>query len=191
MYSTSDFRNGLKILLDEVPFEIVYFQHVKPGKGGAFVRTKLRNLRNQSILEKTFRATERVGRPDIKDIEMQFLYADDSAYHFMNTENYEQMGVQAEVVADQRPFLKENTVVRILLFNDEVISLELPAFVVLKVTRCDPGLKGDTVSGATKPAELETGASIQVPLFVNEGDFLKVDTRSGDYIERVQEDGSK
>lgn len=184
MYSTSDFRNGLKILLDEVPYEIVYFQHVKPGKGGAFVRTKLRNLLNASILEKTFRATEKVGVPDIMDVQMQFLYADD-AFHFMNLENYDQIQVQPDIVGDNALFLKENTVVQILLFKGEVVSLELPAFVELEVTECEPGARGDTVSGASKPAKLETGATVQVPLFINQGDTLKVDTRTGEYVERV------
>ena len=184
MYSTSDFKNGLKILMDGVPFEIVYFQHVKPGKGGAFVRTKLRNLLSSSVLEKTFRAGEKVGVPDVMDVEMQFLYTDDS-YHFMNTENYEQISVSGDVVGDNSLFLKENTVVRILLFNGEVISLELPAFVELEVVDCEPGVKGDTVSGASKPAKMETGASVQVPLFINQGDVLKIDTRSGEYVERV------
>lgn len=184
MYSTSDFKNGLKILLDGVPFEIIYFQHVKPGKGGAFVRTKLRNLKNQAVVEKTFRSTEKVGVPDIADAGMQFLYADEQ-YHFMNNETYEQMSVAPELVGDAALFLKENTNVRILLFNGEIISLELPAFVVLKITECEPGVRGDTVSGASKPAKLETGAKVQVPLFVNEGENIRVDTRTGEYIERA------
>lgn len=184
MYSTSDFRNGLRILLDTVPFEIVYFQHVKPGKGGAFVRTKLRNLKTGSVLEKTFRAGEKCEVPDIADADMQFLYSDDS-FHFMNMESFEQLSLPREAIADKALFLKENTVVKVLLFNGEVMSIDLPAFVELRVERCDPGVRGDTVAGATKPAVLETGATVQVPLFVNEGDKLKIDTRSGDYVERV------
>ncbi len=184
MYSTSDFRNGLKILLDGVPYEIVYFQHVKPGKGGAFVRTKLKNLMSKSILEKTFRSSEKVGVPDVSDVNMQFLYADET-YHFMNTENYDQISVPTDVVGDNSLFLKENTVVRILLFNSEVITIELPSFVELEVTECEPGVKGDTVSGAFKPATLETGATVQVPLFINQGDVLKIDTRSSTYVERA------
>lgn len=184
MYSTSDFRNGLKILLDGTPFEISYFQHVKPGKGGAFVRTKLRNLLTNTTVEKTFRAGEKVGIPDISELSMQYLYSDD-AFHFMNTENYEQLAVPAETVGDSALYLKENEVVKVLLFNGRVINIELPAFVVLAVAQCDPGLRGDTVSGATKPAKLETGATVQVPLFINEGDSVKVDTRSGIYIERA------
>ena len=184
MYATSDFRNGLKILLDEIPYEITYFQHVKPGKGGAFVRTKLRNLKNGSVVEKTFRSSEKVGVPDISDVDMQFLYADDS-FHFMNTETYDQIAIPTDVVGDRALYLKENTVVRILLFNGEVISIELPSFVELEVTECEPGVKGDTVSGASKPAKLETGASVQVPLFINQGDVLKIDTRTSTYVERV------
>lgn len=184
MYATSDFRNGLKILLDGTPFEIVYFQHVKPGKGGAFVRTKLRNLLGGNILEKTFRSSEKVGRPDISEVEMQFLYSDD-VYHFMDMESYDQIPVTPEVIGDSRLFLKENTVVKMLKFNGEVISIDLPAFMTLKIGQCEPGVKGDTVSGATKPAVLETGARVQVPLFLSEGDLIKVDTRTGDYIERA------
>ncbi len=184
MYSTSDFRNGLKILLDGVPYEITYFQHVKPGKGGAFVRTKLKNLLSNSVVEKTFRSSEKVGVPDISDVDMQFLYADDS-FHFMNTASYDQISVPQDVVGDNSLFLKENTIVRILLFNSEVINIELPAFVELEVSECEPGVKGDTVSGAFKPAKLETGATVQVPLFINQGDVLKIDTRSSSYVERV------
>ncbi len=184
MISTSDFRNGLKILIDNVPYEITYFQHVKPGKGGAFVRTKLRNLTNQSVVEKTFRAGEKVGKPDISEVNMQYLYSDGS-YHFMNLESYEQLAVEEKAVGDSKNFLQENMEVRVLLFNGEVLSLSLPASVELVISKCDPGLKGDTVSGATKPATLETGAVIQVPLFVNEGDKVKVDTRSGEYLERA------
>ena len=184
MYSTSEFRNGLKILMDGKPYEIVYFQHVKPGKGGAFVRTKLKNLRGGNVVEKTFRSGEKVERPDISDIEMQFLYSDDS-YHFMNTGTYEQIALHAEVIGDSRLFLKENMMVKILMLGDEVLNIELPSFVNLKITHCEPGVRGDTVSGATKPATLETGAKVQVPLFVNEGEEIRVDTRSGEYIERV------
>lgn len=184
MYSTSDFRNGLKILVDNTPYEIVYFQHVKPGKGGAFVRTKLRNLFNRSVVEKTFRASEKVGVPDVADVEMQFLYADDS-FHFMNTETYDQLALTEEVVGEAAKYLKESSNITARIYNGKVIGVELPQFMELVVSRCDPGLRGDTVSGATKPATLETGATVQVPLFINEGDKLKVDTRTGSYIERV------
>lgn len=184
MYSTSDFRNGLKLLIDGVPFEITYFQHVKPGKGGAFVRTKLRNLKVGTTVERTFRAGEKFEVPDMEDVTMQFLYADDM-FHFMNSASYEQIAVPREVVGDTALYLKENTDVRVLLFNGEVLSIELPTSVILKITRCDPGVRGDTVSNATKPATLETGATVQVPLFVNEGENIKVDTRTGTYLERA------
>ena len=184
MYSTSDFRNGLKILVENVPYEIVYFQHVKPGKGGAFVRTKIRNLLSSSVLEKTFRAGEKVGVPDIVEEDAQFLYADDDSYHFMNNSTFEQTPVGLDVVGDDKRFLKENTDVKLLSFNGKVITVSLPQFVTLQITSCEPGVKGDTVSGATKPAVLETGATVSVPLFINEGEQIKVDTRSGEYIER-------
>ncbi|MCL4142842.1 UNVERIFIED_CONTAM: hypothetical protein GTU68_060573 [Idotea baltica] len=184
MYATSDFRNGLKILIDGVPYEITYFQHVKPGKGGAFVRTKIRNLTNNSVIDKTFRSSEKVGIPDISQEQMQFLY-EDGDFHFMNTSTYDQMNVPREAIGDKALFLKENDTVGVLLFEGKVINVELPAFAELVVTSCEPGVKGDTVSGASKPATLETGASVQVPLFINEGDVLKIDTRSGEYVERV------
>lgn len=184
MYATSDFKNGLKILMDELPYEIVYFQHVKPGKGGAFVRTKLRNLKNNSIVEKTFRSGEKVGRPDMEDVDMEFLYSDDD-YHFMNTSTYEQIQVSESMVGDAKNYLVENTQVRVLLWNGGVLAIELPVSVVLDVTECEPGVRGDTVSGATKAAVVQTGASFQVPLFVNVGDRIRVDTRSGSYIERA------
>lgn len=184
MYSTSDFRNGLKIEMDKIPYEITYFQHVKPGKGGAFVRTKIRNLRNSAVIEKTFRAGEKVGKPDIQSMDMEFLYSDDM-FHFMNTTSYEQMAVAPDIVGDAKNFLTENVGLKLLVYNGEVISIELPASVELTITECEPGVKGDTVSGATKSATLETGATLQVPLFINEGEKIKVDTRTSNYIERA------
>ena len=184
MIATSDFRNGLKILIDNVPYEITYFQHVKPGKGPAFVRTKLRNLLSKTTVEKTFRAGEKVGKPDISEVEMQFLYSD-SAYNFMNNETFDQMAIEPDAVGEASNYLTENMIVRVVLFNGNVISIDLPAFVELQITETDPGLKGDTVSGATKPATLETGAVVQVPLFINVEDKVRIDTRSGEYIERV------
>ena len=185
MYSTSDFRNGLKILYDDVPYEITYFQHFKPGKGGAFVRTKLRNLLNGSIIENTFRAGEKVGKPDISLEQMQFLYADDDSFHFMNTTTFDQTALSSDVVGDNALFLKENLSVDVLFFNGSVINIDLPVFVELEVAECEPGVRGDTVSGATKAAKLETGATVQVPLFINQGETIKVDTRSREYVERV------
>ena len=184
MYSTNDFRNGLKILLDGKPYEIAYFQHVKPGKGGAFVRTKIRSLRDGSVIEKTFRSGEKVDKPDISDVEMQFLYCDGD-YHFMDTETFEQMSLPEKTLGDSRYYLTENMMVKILMMGGEILNIDLPSFVNLKITYCEPGVKGDTVTGATKPATLETGAKVLVPLFVNEGETIKIDTRTGEYIERV------
>ncbi|MCC6932514.1 MAG: elongation factor P [Deltaproteobacteria bacterium] len=184
MYSTNDFKNGLKILLDGKPYAITYFQHVKPGKGGAFVRTKIRNLRDGSVIERTFRSGEKVDKPDISDVEMQFLYCDGD-YHFMDTQSYEQISLSEKVIGDSKYYLTENMMVKILMMSGEVLNIDLPSFVNLKITYCEPGVKGDTVTGATKPATLETGAKVQVPLFVNEGEMVKIDTRSGEYIERV------
>jgi len=187
MYSTPDFKKGLKIEIDGTPYLIVDFQHVKPGKGGAFVRTKIKNLLSGSVVDKTFRAGEKVGKPDVKQSSMQFLYSDGDGYHFMNLESYEQIVVSEDQLGDDRLLLKENTVVEIVEFNGKVIGLELPNFVVLQVVETEPGMKGDTATGATKPATLETGAKINVPLFINEGDILKIDTRTGSYVERAKE----
>ena len=187
MYSTPDFKKGLKIELDGTPFVIVDFQHVKPGKGGAFVRTKLKNLLSGSIVDKTFRAGEKVGKPDINQSNMQFLYSDGEGYHFMNVDTYDQVQVPEEEIGSDKDYLKENTIVEVLEYNGRVIGIDLPNFVTLKVAEAEPGVKGDTATGATKPAKMETGAEINVPLFINEGDLLKIDTRTGDYVERVKE----
>jgi elongation factor P len=182
---TSQFRNGLKIELDGEPFTIVFFQHVKPGKGGAFVRTKVRNLRTGRVLDRTFRAGERVDEADVEERTMQYLYQDGDHYVFMDTQSYEQTHFSPEQVGDARRFLKENLEVSVVFWRGRPIGVELPSFIEAVVTRCDPGVKGDTASGATKPATLETGAVLQVPLFVKEGDVLRVDTRTGEYVERV------
>ena len=187
MYSTSDFRNGLKIEIDSVPYVVVYFQHVKPGKGGAFVRTKLKNLMSGGVVEKTFRAGEKIGKPDINESNMQFLYSDGESCHFMNVESYEQIAVPDKQLGDDKKFLKENTVVSIIEYRGKVIGIDLPNFVNLRVETAEPGIKGDTATGATKPATLETGAVVNVPLFINEGDVLRIDVRSGEYMERVKE----
>jgi len=187
MYSTPDFKKGLKIELDGAPFVIVDFQHVKPGKGGAFVRTKLKNLLSGSTVDKTFRAGEKVGKPDINQSNMQFLYSDGEGYHFMNVDTYDQIQVPEEEIGSDKDYLKENTIVEVLEYNGRVIGIDLPNFVTLKVAEAEPGVKGDTATGATKPAKMETGAEINVPLFINEGDLLKIDTRTGDYVERVKE----
>ena len=187
MYSTPDFKKGLKIEIDSVPYIIVEFQHVKPGKGGAFVRTKLRNLLSGSVVDRTFRAGEKVGKPDVRESSMQFLYSDGEGFHFMNNETYEQIAMSEEQVGDDSRFLIENTVADVLEYNGKVIGVALPNFVNLKVVETDPGFKGDTATGGTKPAKLESGAAVNVPLFINEGDLLKIDVRSGQYVERVKE----
>jgi len=186
MYDTSDFRNGLKIEIDGTPFEITEFLHVKPGKGGAFVRTKLKNLQTGAVLSKTFRSGEKVGKPDLVERHMQYLYQQGTDYVMMDLENYEQFNIPESVVGDDRKFLKEDMELDVLFYNNQPITLALPIFVELVVTQTDPGLKGDTASGGSKPATLETGAVVQVPLFISEGEKVRVDTRTGEYITRVK-----
>ncbi len=182
---TSQFRNGLKIELDGEPYTMTYFQHVKPGKGGAFVRTKVKNLKNGKVLDRTFRSGEKVDEADVSERRMQYLYQDGDALVFMDNETFEQTPFSAEQVGDARKYLKENLDVEVLFWRGKPINIELPAFIEALITQCDPGLKGDTASGATKPATLETGAVVQVPLFVKEGERIRVDTRTGVYVERV------
>jgi elongation factor P len=182
---TSQFRNGLKIEIDGEPFIITYFQHVKPGKGGAFVRTKIRNLRTGRVLDRTFRSGERVEEADVEDRKMQYLYQDGESYVFMDQESYEQIPLGADSLGDAVKFLQENLDVAVLFWRGKPINVEIPAFIEAVVSQCDPGLKGDTASGATKPATLETGAVVNVPLFIKEGERIRVDTRSGEYVERV------
>ena len=185
MYSTPDFRRGLKIEINDEPFTIVSFQHVKPGKGGAFVRTKLKNLLNGNVVDRTFRSGEKVGKPDIEEKEMQYLYTDGD-FHFMDNDTYEQTALAADLVGDDKDFLQENSTVTVLFYKGRVVNLELPTFVILEVTEAEPGLKGDTASSVTKPVTVETGARINVPLFINPGNRLKIDTRTGEYMERVK-----
>jgi elongation factor P len=182
--STAEFKKGLKIVFDGQPYAIVDFQHVKPGKGGAFVRTKLKHMRQGRVIDNTFRSGEKVELVDFEEKHMQFLYRDD-AYHFMDTESYEQISMSADHVGDARLYLKENTEVDVLYIDGAPATVELPNFVELAVARTDPGVRGDTAQGGTKPATLETGAVVQVPLFMNEGDVLKIDTRTGEYLGRV------
>ncbi len=182
---TSQFRNGLRIELDGEPFAITYFQHVKPGKGGAFVRTKVKNLLTGRSQDKTFRAGERVQEADVEDKQMQFLYRDGEDLVFMDNQSYEQTPFPSEVVGDGVKFLKENIEVSVLFWRGKPVNVELPSFIEAEITQTDPGMKGDTASGATKPATLETGATVQVPLFIKEGERVRVDTRSGEYVERV------
>jgi elongation factor P len=186
--STAEFKKGLKIQFDGEPYSIVDFQHVKPGKGGAFVRTKLRHMRLGRVIDNTFRAGEKVELVDFEEKRMQYLYKDDR-YHFMDLETYDQISLSPDEIGDARDFLKENTEVEILFIDASPASVELPNFIELAIVKTDPGIRGDTASGGSKPATLETGAVIQVPLFLNEGDVVKVDTRSGDYLGRVAASG--
>ncbi|HUG37352.1 MAG TPA: elongation factor P [Candidatus Limnocylindrales bacterium] len=183
--STAEFKKGLKIQFDGEPYTIVDFQHVKPGKGGAFVRTKLKHMRQGKVIDNTFRAGEKVALVDFDEKGMQFLYRGDDRYHFMDLETYEQIGLSGDEVGDARDFLKENTEVEILFIDGSPVTVELPNFMELAIAKTDPGVRGDTASGGTKPAELETGAVVQVPLFLNVGDIVKVDTRTSEYLNRV------
>jgi len=183
--STNDLKNGITLELDNGLFTVVEFQHVKPGKGGAFVRTKLRNLRNGNLLEKTFNAGIKVEQAILDKRDMQFLYRDADEYVFMDTESYEQMTVAPAALGEAADYLVENATAILSMYQGEIVSVEIPASVELKIVDTEPGVQGDRVSGARKPATLETGKVIQVPLFVNVGERVKVDTRSGDYITRV------
>ena len=185
MISTNDFKNGMTIEYDGQIFTILEFQHVKPGKGAAFVRSKLKNFKTGTITEKTFRAGEKVKKAHLDRKQMQFLYNADDDYIFMDMEDFDQMTINKEQLGEGVKFLKENAVINVLFHEGENIGVEFPTFVELTISETEPGVKGDTVSGSTKPAKLETGATVHVPLFINEGDIIKVDTRTGDYIERV------
>jgi elongation factor P len=183
--STNQFKNGMHVEVDGVIWRIVEFQHVKPGKGGAFVRTKLKAVATGKVVDKTFRAGESMMRVHTSVADMQFLYDDGTNVVLMNTETYEQIELPREGVAEEMQYVKENDVVQLLSLDGRPSSLQLPASVELAVTETEPGVKGDTVSNVTKPATLETGAVVQVPLFVNEGDKIKVDTREGRYLSRA------
>jgi elongation factor P len=182
--STAEFRKGLKIELDGQPYNIVEFQHVKPGKGGAFVRTKLKHLRLGRVVDRTFRAGEKVGLVEYEQRSMQFLYKDDN-FHFMNLDTYEQIALPADVVGEAANWLKETMEVEVFVINGDPAGVDVPNFVELEVVKTDPGLRGDTASGGSKPATLETGAVVQVPLFIDQGEVLRIDTRTGAYIERA------
>jgi elongation factor P len=183
--STADFKNGKAILIDGKPYIIIEFQHVKPGKGGAFVRTKVRDIRTGRVNDLTFRAGEKFDEIRMEQKEMQFLYSDGEDFNFMDNETYEQIALSADVVGDAAKWLKENDVATLQYAGEELIGVEPPMFVELEVTETEPGFKGDTVQGGTKPATLETGAVVQVPMFVNNGDVLKIDSRDARYITRV------
>ena len=185
MPTTSEFRKGFKIEMNGEPFIIVEFLHVKPGKGAAFVRTKLKSMLTGMILEHTFRAGERVKSPDIEEKEVQYLYRDGENYYFMDKESYWQFELNENQLGDSKDFLQENVTLTVLFHNNNPVGVQLPTFVELRIDRTEPGVRGDTASGGTKPARLESGAVVQVPLFLEEGDIIKIDTRTGEYIERV------
>lgn len=185
MITTNQFKTGMTIDIDGVLYGIVNFQHVKPGKGGAFVRTKLKNVKTGAVIDKTFRAGEKVEQAHLEGKKMQYLYNDDNAYHFMDNETFDQFTLTKEEMGDAVLFLKENMEAHVTMFEGKPIGIEAPMFVELEVTETEPGVKGDTVSGGTKPATLETGVVISVPLFINAGDMIKIDTRTQTYIIRV------
>jgi elongation factor P len=185
MYDTSEFRKGLRIEYEGGLWQIIDCQFVKPGKGVAFIATKIKNMMTGRVLEYNFRSGEKVGRPDVREVTMQVLYKDLEGWHFMDNSNYEQVVMQEDVLGDTAQWLQENITVDVVLYNDKPIGVDLPNFVELKIVYCEPGVRGDTANGATKPATLETGAIVKVPLFVEDGETIKVDTRTGDYVSRV------
>ncbi len=185
MISAGDFRNGVTVEMDGNIYQIIEFQHVKPGKGAAFVRTKLKNIISGGVVEKSFRPTEKFPTAHIDRVDMQYLYSDGDLYYFMNVETYDQIALNEETVGDALKFVKDNEMVKICSHNGNVFAIDPPLFVELAVTETEPGFKGDTATGATKPAIVETGAQVMVPLFVEQGDVLKIDTRTGEYLSRV------
>ncbi|NMB13472.1 MAG: elongation factor P [Firmicutes bacterium] len=185
MISVNDLRTGLTLELDGEVWSVVEFLHVKPGKGAAFVRTKLKNVRTGAVAERTFRAGERVARARIDTRQMQYLYSSGDEYHFMDTDTFEQIGLPASTLEGAVNYLKENMVIGIQFYEGEAIGVDLPTAVELEVTETEPGFKGDTATGGTKPATLETGLVVQVPLFIEQGDVLKIDTRTGEYLSRA------
>jgi len=185
MISSNDFQTGLTIELDGEIYIVIEFQHVKPGKGAAFVRSKLKNMRSGATTEKTFRAGEKIARALIEKKEMEYLYSTGEEFIFMDMESYEQVSLNSNQLGDSLKFLKENMRLLVMVFKGEIIGIEMPNSVELTVVETDPGFKGDTASGGSKPAKLETGFIVQVPFFINEGDILRIDTRTGAYIERV------
>lgn len=188
MYDLSDFRRGLRVMVEGSPYQVLDFQHVKPGKGNQFTRTRLRNLLTGQQLERTFKSGERFEVPDVQNIEMSFLYKDDNGYNFMNQTNYEQITILPNEIGESSNFLVENLPVVVLFYNERPVSVDVPNAVNLKVAKTDPGVKGDRVTGATKPATMETGLVINVPLHINEGDLLRIDTTEGGaYVSRVND----
>ena len=185
MISAGDFRNGVTIELEGNVYQIIEFQHVKPVKGAAFARTKLKNIKNGGVVEKTFRPTEKCPQAHIDRKDMQYLYNDGDLYYFMDVENYEQIALSTDDIGDALKFVKENEMVKVCSHKGSVFAVEPPLFVELEITETEPGFKGDTATGATKPATVETGATVYVPLFVEQNDVIKIDTRTGEYLSRV------
>ena len=185
MISAGDFRNGITVEIEGNVYQIIEFQHVKPGKGATFVRTKLKNIKNGGVVEKTFRPTEKFPQARIDRVDMQYLYSDGDLYNFMDVNTYEQIALNSDTIGDSLKFVKENEMVKICSHNGSVFAIEPPLFVELEITDTEPGFKGDTATGATKPAVVETGATVYVPLFVEQGDKIKIDTRTGEYLSRV------
>jgi len=187
-YSSSDFKNGLKVLIDGIPFNIIDTEFHKPGKGQAFNKLKLKNLKNGKVLEKTIKIGASLEKADVLTCEMQFLYSDGEQFHFMDSESYEQIAISKDTIGEIKIWLKEESICNITLWNDQAIDVEPPNFIESKVIKTDPGLRGDTAQGGVKPAEIETGANIKVPLFVDQGETIRVDTRTGEYVSRVKGD---
>lgn len=185
MVTAGDFKNGITLEMDNAIWQIIEFQHVKPGKGAAFVRTKLKNIVSGGVVEKSFRPTEKFTLAHIERKEYQYLYADGDLYNFMDTETYDQIALSKENVGDSLKFVKENEMVKVCSHKGSVFAVEPPLFVELEITETEPGFKGDTATGATKPATVETGATVYVPLFVEQNDVIKIDTRTGEYLSRV------
>jgi len=186
MYQTSDIRKGLKIEMDGAPWNVVEFLFVKPGKGQAFTRTKLKNLITGAVLERTFKSGESLVPADVDDRSMQYLYNDDEAFHFMDTENFEQVAIQRETVGDSAKWLLEEQVCPVLFYKGLPVTVEVPNFIIAEIEYCEPGVKGNTAQGGSKPATLVTGATVNVPLFIEQGQKIRVDTRTGDYVERIR-----
>ena len=185
MISAGDFRNGITLEIEGAVYQIIEFQHVKPGKGAAFVRTKIKNVMSGAVTERTFRPTEKFPTARIDRVDMQYLYADGDMYNFMNTETYDQISLNKDLIGDALKFVKENEMVKVVSYNGIVFSVEPPLFVDLEVTETEPGFAGNTATGAQKPATVETGAQVSVPLFINIGDKIKIDTRTGEYLGRA------
>ncbi|MDI9557242.1 MAG: elongation factor P [Syntrophorhabdus sp.] len=185
MVSTSEFRKGLRILLEDEPFVIVDFQHVKPGKGGAFVRTRIKSLISGNVLDRTFRSGDKVDLPELEESQMQFLYSEEDKFYFMDTNTYDQIFIDEKNLGDAKNYIKEGLTIEVLFYKGNPIGVEIQNFVDLKIVKTEPGVRGDTATNVTKPALLESGYTIQVPLFVEEGEVVKIDTRTGQYIERV------